>query len=319
MHLAWLYLLHARFQRDGVDYRYRNPNGRFIKVDGEPRTWELSKCTAERWGETDAVRKNLELTIALRNKIEHRYEDATALVTSGYAHAMLVNYDMELTGSFGAKESIGDQLRFPVFVGTFTMDSARQWTSARNSLPKKTREFLSRFVADVGPTVSDDPRFDFRINLVPKLGPKSSSDMAMTFTREDELSSSQREALEQLGKSGKVLVREQHRPVANLGLMRPTAVAAAIEARTPFCFRPSSEVPTAWKRLKCRPKHGDAHPERTDERYCLYDQAHDDYLYTPAFVEKVVRETETEGKFEKFMGRSPRKKPGQAASVPVKG
>lgn len=96
MHLAWLYLLHARFQRDGVDFRYRGPNGRFTRVDGEPKTWELARCVEERFGDNDPVRKNLEPTIALRNKIEHRYEEATAVATSGYAQAHRVNYEEDL-------------------------------------------------------------------------------------------------------------------------------------------------------------------------------------------------------------------------------
>jgi hypothetical protein len=37
MHIAWLYLLHAAFKRDGIDYRYRLPNGRFERIDGEPK------------------------------------------------------------------------------------------------------------------------------------------------------------------------------------------------------------------------------------------------------------------------------------------
>ena len=43
MHIAWLYLLHAGFEKAGTDYRYRLPNGRYDKVDGEPKTWDLTK------------------------------------------------------------------------------------------------------------------------------------------------------------------------------------------------------------------------------------------------------------------------------------
>ena len=46
MHLAWLYLLHARFVRDNVDFRYRKENGRFERVDGEIKTWELVRWPA---------------------------------------------------------------------------------------------------------------------------------------------------------------------------------------------------------------------------------------------------------------------------------
>lgn len=242
----------------------------------------------------------------------HRYEQVTAVATSGFAHALLVNYEEELTQTFGAVQSLADQLRFPVFIGTFSVDAARRMVDVQKKLPRKTRNFLARFVADVGPTIADDPRFEFRINLVPKLGPKGDADAAMTFVREDELTAAQKKALARLGKKGKVVVREQLRPVANLGLMKPTAAAAAIEARIPFCFRPSSEIPAAWKKLGCRPKQGDGNPERTDERYCIYDEPHGDYLYTPAFVDKVVRETSNEDKFRAFIGRRPRKKPDPA-------
>jgi len=45
MHLAWVFMLHAHFLRDGVDFRYREKDGRrFVKVDGEPKTWELAQC-----------------------------------------------------------------------------------------------------------------------------------------------------------------------------------------------------------------------------------------------------------------------------------
>ena len=75
MHLAWLYLLHAEFERDGVDYRYwlkDNPR-RLEKVNGEPKRWDLAKSVLERWPDQMAVRANIEFFIALRNKIEHRY------------------------------------------------------------------------------------------------------------------------------------------------------------------------------------------------------------------------------------------------------
>ncbi|MBN9159103.1 MAG: DUF3644 domain-containing protein [Microbacterium sp.] len=43
MHLAWLYLLHAEFLRDGVDYRYWDlqRKNRLLKIDGEAKRWEL--------------------------------------------------------------------------------------------------------------------------------------------------------------------------------------------------------------------------------------------------------------------------------------
>jgi hypothetical protein len=72
MHVAWLYLLHASLRRQGIPYHYTLPNGRIDRVDGEPRTWDLAECVARRWDPNHPVRKNLELTLALRHRIEHR-------------------------------------------------------------------------------------------------------------------------------------------------------------------------------------------------------------------------------------------------------
>ncbi len=68
MHLAWLYLLHARFVRDEVDFRCRRDNGRVERVDGEIKTWELARCLRAAYpDERGTVRCNVEFFIRLRN------------------------------------------------------------------------------------------------------------------------------------------------------------------------------------------------------------------------------------------------------------
>lgn len=65
MHLAWLYLLHARFIRDGIDYRYRNRLNprRFEKVEGEYKRWDLARCLRYRWpNDSNPTRKNIEFS-----------------------------------------------------------------------------------------------------------------------------------------------------------------------------------------------------------------------------------------------------------------
>lgn len=105
MHLAWLYMLHAQFLRDGVDFRYREKDGRrFVKVDGEPKTWELTRCLEEAFGAGDPVRRNIEFFIKLRNTIEHRYESLLAAVVAGKVQAHVLNFEEMLVRLVGAKE-----------------------------------------------------------------------------------------------------------------------------------------------------------------------------------------------------------------------
>jgi hypothetical protein len=52
----------------------------------------------------------MELSIGLRNKVEHRYHEAINEVAMEYAQALLLNYKKKLTATFGADFSLGDLL-----------------------------------------------------------------------------------------------------------------------------------------------------------------------------------------------------------------
>lgn len=310
MHLAWLYLLHAHFHKEGIDYRIRKPNSnRFVKIDGEPKTWDLAKCVTEHWqNPNDPVRRNLELTIALRNKIEHRFTKAELDVpTSGYAQATLLNYEHEATTLFGSKYSLANVLRFPVFIGTFTRSSADRMKKARRSLPAVVRNFIDDFQVDMDPEVIEDSRYEFRVHLVRQLGPKTEADLALNFVREDDLSEEERMTLAGLGREGTVIVREQERQVASAGLLKPTQVMERVHAAIPYVYN-MHHFAQSWKHLGVRPPGGADHPERTDERYCVYDKPHRDYLYKPVFVDKLIRSCRTESGFRKTTGTRPRLK-----------
>ncbi|HUD05486.1 MAG TPA: DUF3644 domain-containing protein [Candidatus Saccharimonadales bacterium] len=237
IHMAWLYLFEAQYQRDHLDYYYRLSNGRYERVDGEPKTWDLTRFVRAQLTDGESVRKNLELTISLRNKIEHRFEEATTVATAGYAQSLLLNFEERVTAVFGQEQSLGSELRFPIFVGTLTREGSIRLADAQRQLPKKTRKFLTDFEAGMNPSVIQDHRYEFRVRLIPKIGSKTEADLALSFVRQDELSDDERLALEELGRAGTVIVRDQTRAVASDDLMKPTPVAAEIEARIPFEFK----------------------------------------------------------------------------------
>jgi hypothetical protein len=51
-----------------------------------------------------------------------------------------------------------------------------------------------------------------------------------------------------------------------------------------------------------------ADPYQTDPRYCVYDEAYDNYLYKPAWVQRIVKEIGTVERYRAFFGREPRMK-----------
>jgi hypothetical protein len=311
MHLAWLYLLQAVARRDGIDYRYVDTRGgrrRIVRVDGEPKTWELDRHVSERWPDPrDPVRANLKFFIALRNKIEHRYtrsQEALAIATGGHAHALLVNYEAELTSQFGFKASLAHRLRFPVFVGTFTEDGEQLLREMRATLPAPLRRFLANYHSDLDPQVRDDSRFEFRLRLTQVTAARDSDALPMEFLRFADLDEQERAELEEQAAYGRVVVRDRLQPVANDGLLKATAVARAVQDRIPFRFN-NHHLKAAYLALRVRPAWRQAHPEATNTDFCIWDSLHRDYGYKPAFVDLLVRRCSSADGFEELTGRAP--------------
>lgn len=311
MHIAWTYALQAEFLRDGVDYFYRqdkNPK-RYVKIDGERKTWELDRCVKQRWPDaSDPVRINLELTVRLRNRIEHRHATGLAVAATGFCQSLLLNYEHELVTQFGPAFSVADLAHVPIALSTFTREGVASLIAAQEALPKRLRDFFINYRSGLEPDVANDRRFEFRVDLVQKRAPKSEADLAVSFVREEDLSPDELKAYESLEKTGRVVIREKQRPVANLDLRRPKGICAKVESQMPFRFRCSAEFPRAWKHFGVRPDSAAKGKARakTDERYCIYDEAHDDYIYTPAFTELLVRNCATAEGFMKVIGRQPR-------------
>jgi len=314
MHIAWLYLLQAEFERDGINYYYLASTSprRYVKVDGDKKSWDLYRCVRERWPDPQhPVRKNLELTINLRNKIEHRYEQGLVVASAGFCQALVLNYEADLTEKFGAGMSVADLVHLPVSLSTFNEAGVKSLVAAQQALPKKLKDFFIDYRSGLSEDVLSDRRFEFRVELIQKRAPRGNADLAVSFVRESDLSDAERQAYEALEKTGRVIVRDKYRPVANLGQFRPSDVCKRVEPAIPFKFNASAEFPQAWKLLKLRPPSsakGDA-KKVTDERYCIYDAVHRDYIYTQACVDMLIKKCATEKGFREVVGRPPRHKP----------
>ncbi|WP_097970711.1 DUF3644 domain-containing protein [Streptomyces sp. gb14] len=310
MHKAWHYLLHAEFKKDGVDYHYKDPQtGQYKMIDGEPSAWDLERCLKERYSNIDeAVRSNAKLFVQLRNKVEHRYEHNLKIAVDGKAHAFVMNYEHEMVTHFGSSFSLADRLRFPITLQSLTVEGHAQQRAAVARLPQATRNLVAKFEAAIDPAVKDDPRYDYRVLLVPMVGKKTDADLAVTFVDLHNLSEEELIVLSELGRTGTVMTKVKHRDVADVGKMLPKEVARQVEAQVPFEFHIQPEHTEMWRRLNVRPATSAANPYDTVDKYCVYSEVFGAYVYTTAWVTKIVREIGTVDKYRAFFGREPRRK-----------
>lgn len=279
-----------------------------MKVDGEFKRWELARCAEERWPDpNDAVRNNLEFFIGLRNRIEHRHtrqDKNLALAVSGHVQALLLNFEEELTSTFGSDYSLATVLRFPIFVGTFTTEGAEALLKLRERLPANLKRFIADFHDGLTEEVAADARFELRLRVVLEQVQRGVDALAVQFTRWDDMTEGERELVTELGRRGQTIIREHKRPVVGHGLLRPRDAAQQVAAAIPFRFT-THHFLQAWQRKGIRPKSDDPHPERTDERYCLYDELSRSYGYTEAWVKWLIKRCATADGFETATGRTP--------------
>jgi hypothetical protein len=300
MLLAWHGLLQALNERDGVDLG---------------RQWDLAAALAQRIPDpTNPVRVNAEYFIKLHELVARatpKAMSAVELLVAGKAQSWIRNFEALLVTEFGTGESLANDLRFPVFLASLTA-GADGVTGARARAPRRIVAFIDAFDAKLDPAIAQDDRYEFRVLLFQKTGPKGEDDAAIEYLSVKAMSAEQRKAMD----SAMVIVRDKQVPVANLDRLRPGEVVKRIQPSVPAFNVTYHTYATGY--FKVRPRGGAPDPTATVGAFCLYDAAHGDYVYTQAWVNKLLRElqpdpaaTLAEWRREALRHRADRAKPGR--------
>ncbi len=303
---AWLFLLHAEFRKGKIDYHHVDPaTGKYVIIDGEPKAWELGTCLKQRFVDPqDPVRKNIEFFIPLRNKIEHRFQREIQMVTGGRAHALVINYEAELVAHFGQQYSLGDRLRFPIFLQSVPGTDVEEVRRLQKRVPKSMNSYLTEFESTLSPSLLEDVRYDYRVRLIPITGPKTDADLAVNFVDMAKLTDEEKAMLLDAGRQGNVITKIKQVDVSSKDKMLPGGVVARVNDRVLYKFTLDHHV-RLWKHFKVRPLSTAGDRTVTDPRYCVWDEPHQGYIYTPAWVEKITKEVGTIEKATAFFGKAP--------------
>jgi hypothetical protein len=304
--IAWTGLFHAIFYRKGRRPWFRRRGTgkrvRYVKIDGDPKHWDLSECLKEYFGgKHPAERKNLEFLIGLRHKIEHRHLPELDPALYGECQAGLLNLESLLVKEFGQKWGLSEQLAVSLqFSSTVTEEKVRATKLGIGQNVRAVKDYVERFRGKLPARVLNSMKYSFTVFLVPRVANRAAlADVAVQFVKLDEASPEELERLEKLN----VLIRDKQIPIANLGLLKPSEVVYALRG-LPHIVDLHAHT-CAWKYFRVRPPAGDLHPERTRSEFCVYDQTHHDYVYTKAWVDKLGRELADPGKYRQIVGRAP--------------
>jgi hypothetical protein len=307
MHLAWQNLLHAEFERRKTNIYFREANGHYKRdKTGQKVSWDLTTCLKKEFADRDPTRLNIEFFVGLRNSIEHRFQDAILIATAAQSHASVINFERELITRFGTEYSLGDELRFPVFVQSLTPEGMDEQRKLRKQLPQVTRSYITSFEASIEDTLREDLRYEYRVQLIPLKGPKTDADLAFTFVNTNALTREQVQELAAGAKTGTVIVAEKQKSVGLLEELLPKAATAAIAERIPFRFNLHH-----FTKLRHAHRIGPAvgvKRESGDGVFCIFSKPHQNHLYTRAYVDRCVGELATRENWVALFGVEPKEK-----------
>ena len=155
MVIAWTKLFHAYFQTTiGERYFYKEKNGRFKRIDGEKKAWELTECIKNYQKKSsesrmkDAVIANLKFFIGIRNKIEHRYWDSNFLdiLLFGECQSLLYNYENMVVSIFGEDYSLNVSLAYSL---QFSHLRATEQLKSQRELLSKDMQDIKKYIEQI--------------------------------------------------------------------------------------------------------------------------------------------------------------------------
>ena len=281
MIIAWTALFHAIYELTETDYFYKNKDGTDKIIDGDKKAWELDRCLDKCDNMiSDAAKRNLSLFISLRNKIEHRYVPAFDFDVFGECQAMLLNFESLITEKFGDYYALNNTLSFPLQVSSVRHEAQTDVIKKVQSQHyNELKEYIEAYRGSLEDSIYSNSQYSFRVFLIPQLGNhQSSSDCAVEFVKFDPDNPDEFEAL----KKDIALIREQRVPVANQGKYKPQMVCDVLSDRMGKKISVSLHT-FAWKTYDVRKQGKQA--DGCNTKYCQYDEAHRDYVYTQEWIE----------------------------------
>ena len=321
MVIAWTALFHAVFFKRRIKPYYKEPNGRFIRIDGEPRRWELAECLV-RYYEADTgnpVRKNLEFFIPLRNKIEHRSLPELDSSIFGECQAMLLNFDGCIEQEFGAKWCIRQSLSFALQMYP-TSENLTQ-AVGRNRTVRAAAEFVQQYRSSLDPAVYASGKYAFKAFLIQVANHPSQDALAIQFMNYDKLTEQEKAEVDKLV----VAVKYKQPPIANADTVRAGEVCKRVQRAfgEPKIMRGLKPIDKynqgwhakCWSHFEIRPPSKSAHPENTDVRYCIYDKRHNDYGYTDAWVNLLMEKFKDDKLYEELYARNDHGNSGSSSEL----
>jgi hypothetical protein len=184
--IAWMYLLHAYYRDNKIEYRYHrvvNTRKRFDKTkQGAFKYWELERCLNTNKSPIDNVTaSNLRFLIGLRHEIEHQMTTKIDEYLSARFQSCCLNYNLYIKKLFDNKYGIDRHLSVSLQFSTIKEEQTEKLKEFTD-LPGNISAYINDFDDKLTDELYNDIRFSYRVLYVPKsVNHKGQADKVIEF------------------------------------------------------------------------------------------------------------------------------------------
>lgn len=170
--IAWTYLMHAHYRKNGIEYRKFTQQGqrRKFEMTRYGAHWRLSLWDCLDHGECpldEMVKTNLRFLIGIRNEIEHQMTTRIDDSLSAKFQATALNFNASIKKLFGEKYSLDAEQAFSIQFSGIDEGTAKDLMEEPD-LPQHIRSFVAQFETVLTAEQFNDPRFSYRVAFVRK-------------------------------------------------------------------------------------------------------------------------------------------------------
>ena len=299
MIIAWTSLLHAVFERDGINYYKKEKNNYFYERDdtGEKIALGLKECMKLYFKSKDKkyypIRENLNIFIKIRNQIEHRFMPLLDELILGECQSLLNNYEKIFLEEFGEKYFFDESL-------SFSLQFSYMKKIKRNIVPSKEyikiKKEVLKFRENLPPEIFSSELYSYKVFLI-KTNNTNIADYAINFIHEKDLDKNTLEGLNR----AITITHEKKINVSNKGNLISKDVCHLVEEKLSDIYG----VKISFNhfhlnkccnefRIKFEDKNGQ---KRTNTDYCVFDDVFERYSYNPKIVNYLLKKFEDKHKF----------------------
>jgi len=190
MNIAWTYLFHAHYRKQGIEYRYFEQKGSrriFGKTSsGAHKHWELERCINDANSPIDKdAANNLLFLIGIRHEIEHQMTSRLDGALSAKFQACCLNYNEYVKKLFGVQHGIDKHLAFSLQFSSISKDQLATLPSV-DKMPAHLAAFIQGFEGSLSEEEFNSPKFAYRVLFVAKTANrKGQADQVIEFVKAD--------------------------------------------------------------------------------------------------------------------------------------